>query len=490
MNNIRTEQDVAINGYLDVQDYITTGSTLVTTTISQVGTAVVGSLGDFVSGMQGGVIRYADGTTAFITNYISQFVVTAQPSQNKTSQSATISYGGTEINENGMSSGNINTTNLTTINLNSTNINASNNIVAGNNITSNSINSATLSTTGDITAGGNLVVGGALVVDNISVVGNIVAGGDIQGTNLDATNNVVAANTVQGNIVNSVTDIVAGGDVQSTNVLTNNVIANNVQSTTATFTNVNITGDAVVNGTVQTNNLDVLNTLSANQLSAGAGGVTSIGNISTTNGNITTTNGAMNALTMQATTINVTGNLNATGTVNISNVNTKGEIPVSNGSSVVGFGPGSNGGVIMYDSAQTTGLTSTSPTFSSTVNAMGGMTGGTLNFSLLRIGRIGICTFQVFPQMSNGGGGATTMTRNFTVNTAFTPTDDGAVYPIQIIINGATQTGLVQLGSIGAGSIQISLAPINNPLPSITPSFNPGDTVQTPVCSFVYKCSG
>jgi hypothetical protein len=88
--------DVGIKGSLNVNDYIACGSTSYTTTLSQTGTTITGTKGDFTSSMVGGVIKYADGNTIFINGFVSANELTAATSLTESVQQVVIFYGGTQ----------------------------------------------------------------------------------------------------------------------------------------------------------------------------------------------------------------------------------------------------------------------------------------------------------------------------------------------------------------------------------------------------------
>src|SRR5689334_23222614 len=123
--------DVGIAGFLEVAGFIESGSAKLVTELSQAGTTVVGTNGDFVVGMQGGIISYANGDTAFIVAFVSAFSLTVTPALTKSAQNATIIYGGYQSNSSGVSAPNVSTTNLVAISLSATDITAFHDVNVG-----------------------------------------------------------------------------------------------------------------------------------------------------------------------------------------------------------------------------------------------------------------------------------------------------------------------------------------------------------------------
>jgi hypothetical protein len=500
--------DVKINGFLEISELITIGSVRQNTILSQIGTMVIGTLGDFIPAMQGGVIQYADNTTAFIVAFINSFSLTVSPSQTKSQQTTVITFGGLQLDKSGASVNNVNTTNLITVTLSATNINAFNDITAGNNITAaGALNSTTLNITGNATVGGSVTIVGPVNVTSISASGNITAGGTvqgfdiiannditagatIQGTDVTATANITAGAAVQGNVVNATTTITAGTTVSGVDI-----IATNTVSATDISASNQITSDTLTTtGVINTPNIIV-----------GGGGIQSAGNISSTNGafttvngNISTTNGNIQGNNITATGTMSGGNLIATSTFTSpsasfpSILTQKGQILGTNGvgGAMVAVPIGSNGSPVLYDSTQSTGLSSTQPHFFQSSITAGLFTGGVFSANIYRTGMQALLVVSAIPTFTNTGGVNAVFIFNFSVPNNFTPNFVDTKYAIQIIINGVTQAGVLQINTVGIGSLGISVSFINDSSPNSSFLFPPGDTIAVPQVVIPYICIG
>lgn len=455
----KLDNDVKINGILEISKFISIDSTRHASTVSQIGTTVIGSLGDFSVSMQGGVIQYINGTTVFIVGYINPFSLVVSPSQTESEQDVVVIFGGAQISGSGVAASNINTNNLTSVALSATNITAFNDINAFNNITAtNTLIGNSLNTVGNATIGGNITVNGTVNLNNVAVAGNITAAGIVQGGEVISTGDVTATGTVQGSIVNSTGNITAAGNIQSTNITaTNNInsanfVASNNITATGTVTGTNL----VATNQITTNNFTSTGTIVAPTISAGAGGVQSTGNISTTNGNITTTNGNITSTagTIQSNNVIVTGTLSAQGPVRLtSTVNAKGEIAVSDGTSITGQAVGTFGSPLYYNTGSATGLSS-GTVYGGTINwnnptgwTIGG--GGTFRVNLIRLGQIAIVSISpTATNYTNNSGGNLSFTAGYgTMAGAFLPSAGFQQYTVAIqgIINGTVQQLFITL---------------------------------------------
>ena len=164
--------------------------------------------------------------------------------------------------------------------------------------------------------------------------------GAATGTSIDLTGNVLAGN------VNSNALITAANLEVTGNILVGNITANaNITTTTGTITasNANITTNLTANSANITNNLQG-NTanFSGNLIAANANfdsgtiiaGTANIsgninGNVANFSGNLTAANANLGNLAV-ANYVNVSNNLNVTGTANIANVNISGNVTANN----------------------------------------------------------------------------------------------------------------------------------------------------------------
>lgn len=432
-----------IEGPLSVKGPTYSGSTTATATLSQVGTVLVGVSGDFIPAMQGGAVTYSDGTVSFISKYLNAFSMLSTDNINKSQQSATIVYGGTQLTASGISATTVNTTTLEVVNLNATDVNASNNVTAGGNVTATgSVITSDIQASGNVDVTGNLTIGGAVVVNSIATTGDITAGGNLSGQNVSAV--------------------------------------------------VSMSSPSITTTSSTTDSLTVNNLASTGQLAVGPGGATSAGPVTVSAGGLTVSTGSVNVPIGSVTAQNITstGTLNVTGNISLSSLGGKGRIAVSNGTNLVGKTIGSFGAPVLYDASTSTGLTSTSPSFSTSTTTVSGFTGGTMNVGITRIGRLCMLTTSVFPQMTNTSGVNSNFL--FTVNfpSGFGASFNNTKYAVQIVINGATQTGVMVIESLSPTSFYIAVDRINVPGPGLALSFAPGDTIILPQTCVSYVSTG
>jgi hypothetical protein len=433
---------VRMNSSLSLAGPLYAGGTRTLVTLSQVGTVLVGVSGDFVPDMQGGVVTYNDGSTAFVSKYLNAFSMLSSNSLNKNQQSVSIVYGGTQLSESGLSSPTLNTTNLEVVNLSAVDVSASGNVTAGGSVTSATVNTADIQASGNVNVTGNLSIGGAVVVNSIATTGDITAGGNLSGQNITAVTGLTSPT---------------------------------ITSTTST---------------TDTMNVNSLTTTS--QLAVGAGGVTSAGTVTVNTGGVSVPIGDVSVPTGSVSALNITstGTLNVTGAVSVSSIGGKGRIAVSNGTNLVGKPVGNFGAPVLYDASTSTGLTSTSPAFSSSTPTVSGFTGGTVNVSLLRTGRIATMTMSVFPQMTNTSGANSNLLYTLNFPSGFGISVTNTKYAIQIVINSTTQTGVLVIEKLSPTSFYVAVDRINIPGPGLALSFAPGDTVLMPQTCVSYVCDG
>ena len=433
-----SDNNVNIGGFLEVEQFISLGSIKLATTLSQTGTTIIGTNGDFTLAMQGGVIQFSDKTTAYVVAFINTFTLTASVSQTKPQQAATIIFGGFQAAGTGSSAPNLNTTNLVTISLSSTNITAFNNVMAGNDvIATNAVNSGSLNVTNNATVGGNITITGVVMVVNITATGNISANGTITGGTVNSNNNINAVATITGLTVNATGNVNAGGTVTGAAVTSTGVLSGDNANIT---NNLTVGGNATATNVIATTNiqsvtLQTTGLLTAQQVSAGGGGIqsnatisTTNGNITTTNGNITSSNGTVQGNTVQSagamistgpmtaqTSMTVNGAFTVNGTLSFPSIaGTKGEILVSNGTNVVSQTVGTDGSPVIYNSSTSTGLSSSTPTIGPIGGAaVGGFTGGSVSYTGYRVGQLGGAIFTGTNTLTNTSGGGTTYVFQF-----------------------------------------------------------------------------
>lgn len=363
IRSVTRDDNVGIAGFLAVEQYISSGSTRLVTTVSQVGTTVVGS-GDFVSGMVGGILSYSD-VSYFIIGYTSAFSITVSTSSTRTNEEVAIVYGGTQIGNEGIAAPAIVTTDFVAADI--------------------------TCTTADVL--------GVATTNSLIVTTTADVGGDYTTTN---------------------------GDITTTNgTVTGNVLAS------------------------PTGNITTLNSTTVNNT----------GNYLSTNGNITTTNGTISGNTVNSTNI-VTTNLQ-TATLSLpSLLTTKGEILAYNGTNTVGFGPGTDGFPLVYDSTQSSGLGSSLSGMSGGTLAGGLYTGASMVVSARGIGQIAIFNVRQTGTFTNTSGGNATFELTVSSGTSpnyarFLPALD-TVYAVQAIVGGVAGTYSAGLRST-LGNILISL---------------------------------
>ena len=184
-----------------------------------------------------------------------------------------------------------------------TNIVSSNNISALGNVLAGNVNSNAAVTGVTVTATGNLVGGNANITNGVYST-TVTATGNIGGANVNATSGVYTSTiNATGNI--------AGGNVN---------ITSGVYSATGNFTG-NVSANYFIGNGSQLTGID------ATQIQFGNSNV----KVSEANGNITVSvTGVSNVVVFTPTSVEITGEINASGNVLAANVNANGAITAAN----------------------------------------------------------------------------------------------------------------------------------------------------------------
>jgi hypothetical protein len=187
--------DVGVGGFLEVEEYISCGATTHSTTLSQNGTTITGTGGDFITAMVGGIVKYNDGAVAFITGFVSVNELTTANSLTEASQTVDILYGGFQATGTGLSTNNFITTTLDVVE----------NLIVGNDATIDH----------DLTVNNSAQINNSLVVTNSieCASATVGAGGmTIDGGNLALTTGNLTLSA--GNLDVPTGTLTVGGNTQ------------------------------------------------------------------------------------------------------------------------------------------------------------------------------------------------------------------------------------------------------------------------------------
>jgi hypothetical protein len=198
------------------------------------------------------------------------------------------------------------------------------------NVTANNFIGNTLSTTGIISAGGNITG------NNIFSLNVVSAAGNITGQNLLTTGVVSATGNIQGGNLRTTGSISATGNIRGGNLITATTVINNGVSTSGNITGANILTGGTVSATGNINGANIIANLAV------IGSVLSIlGNIEggnlLTSGVISTTGNAVFG------NVSTAGRVIATGNVDAGNLRTVGLVTATGNVSTAGFFIGDGG---------------------------------------------------------------------------------------------------------------------------------------------------
>jgi hypothetical protein len=194
-------------------------------------------------------------------------------------------------------------------------ITASGNLVGNNAVVTNDVSAASGTFSGNVSAG-NISTSGELAVASIAASGNITGGNlvsnaDVTTVSVTASGNVDAGNVNSNAAITGVT-ITASGNLVGGNA----VITGDVSAATGSFTG-NVTADYFIGNGSQLTGID------ATQIQNGNSNV----KIATANGNVTiSVTGTSNVVVFTPTSVEVDGEVNASGNVLAANINANGTI--------------------------------------------------------------------------------------------------------------------------------------------------------------------
>jgi hypothetical protein len=310
--------------------------------------------------------------------------------------------------------------------------------VLGNVSAGNLLISTAITATGNVT-GGNLITTGLAAVTGNITGGNIITAGQVSaGTTITATGNVTGGNITTTGVVTA-TGNVSGGNIVTLGLIT---------------ASGNITGGNVVGGGVT-----AISNITGGNISITSLG--SFGNI-TASGNVTGAN--LNSTNLSATTLSVTGNINAgnmiaataistSGTVTaLGNINGNGISAQGNISAVGNVSAGAfiAGGVIQAVSTITGGAFSTTGavTASGNITATGNVSGGNVITAgqVVATGNINGANLVVTGNIVDTG--ELTVITGSNGNITLSPNGSGVIIANKDIRNGQANT----VGNIGSST--------------------------------------
>jgi hypothetical protein len=390
--------DVGIKGFLIVNEFIGVGSQIITTTASQSGTLITGTLGDFTAAMVGSVIEYANLATAFIVQFTDAYHLVSTVSLTEPLQSAIIIFNGTQSDKNGLFAITLACVNFYATDIFCTNLTVFNDATVGHNLSVGNVTDLNiLNTTGNASIGGTLTSAGLITGPNLVITNNITAGGTIQGQTITAIGNVNATNV---NCVNvNATGIVTAPTVDCTNLTSTGTITAATINASGTITantlnagaggvntGANVTGyDGIFSDSVQS-------PLFITPASSSYGFRTTNGSYETTNGSFTTTNGSISAMNgmVQAGSLIISGASQLLGSVQMPAVVSQvGSLVIGNTGGYLNQQlPGSAYQPLLVNPAYPTGLQWGLLRETILPLSVNNWSGGTLRFELLRIDRI------------------------------------------------------------------------------------------------------
>ena len=346
------------------------------------------------------------------------------------------------------------------------NVTAATNVSAGSNVLANT----------DVSAGGN-VTGG-----NVNVTTNVSAGGNVYGANFATTGsggNITGANVISATTITTTGDVSAGGNIiagVNVSVGGNVSVAGNITATGNVGTNQYLFGDGYYISNINAGNV------SSTKIFNGG----SYANIAATDGNLVVAVGSGSNIvaTFYDTGINTNGNLSASGNIlagtdvsaggNVTGGNVTATTDVSAGGNVLANTDVSAGGNVTGGNVTaTTNVSAGSNVLANTdVSAGGNVTGGNVTATTNVSAGSNVLANTDVSAGGNVTGGNVTATTNVSAGanviggnivTSGTITATGTLQAGNVITGGyVTATGNVQAGNINTAGDVSATANVNS----------------------------